>query len=368
MDIAFAIFSLGKMGGQERHCVQLAETLAGRGHSVAIYTTAPGTISGDIPLRLIRPRGRANHSRMAAFAEDVRLATADRCDLIVACQKLPGADILFCADWSLAARKLPPWKRLLPRYRTFIQMERACCGPSSDMFLIMFGDAQARAYRDVWSIAPERMMILPPTLHPAMVHEAPGAEERAGWRQSLGIEADQTTWLWVGLQPKVKGLDRAIEALALSRNSVLLAAGADPGSRAVRALVRKAERLDCAGRLRLTGLLSSDELARLYLTADLLVHPSRLDVTGTVIVEALGAGLPVIATENCGYSNHIRAAAAGVVLPEAVTPAETAGACSVSADTLRLWADNARRYVRTNDLTGGIAAAADAIEARAPGT
>jgi Glycosyltransferase len=364
MKIALAIFSLAKMGGLERHTIWLAETLAGRGHEVVIYSTAQGAASSAVPIRILPQRGWMNHARMAAFASDIRNATTGQHDVVVACQKLPGPDVLFCADWSVAAKEVPPWKRLLPRYRTMLELERGCFGPASDMFLIMLSEPQAQAYRKAWSIAPGRMTTIPPTLHTRLVRDAPEEDERAEWRCALGVGPDQVAWLWVGLQPKVKGLDRAIAALALSPDAVLLAAGANPQSRAMRAFLKKAEKLGCADRIRLLGMVSGDEIARLYLSADLLIHPSRLDVTATVIVEAFGAGLPVITTENCGYSVHVVAADAGVVLSEAARPVEIAEAAAVSADIRRHWSKNARDYVRTANLTGGIDAAADAIEAR----
>ena len=42
--------------------------------------------------------------------------------------------------------------------------------------------------------------------------------------------------------------------------------------------------------------------------ADLLLHPSRYDTTGTVILEGVVNGLPVIATAACGYATHVNAA------------------------------------------------------------
>ena len=45
------------------------------------------------------------------------------------------------------------------------------------------------------------------------------------------------------------------------------------------------------------------------------MHPGPL-TTGTVILEALVNGLPVITTSACGYAKHVRAAGAGIVLEE----------------------------------------------------
>src|SRR5690606_2266683 len=114
------------------------------------------------------------------------------------------------------------------------------------------------------------------------------------YRSGLGIARGDTAWLWIGLQPRVKGLDRAIRALSLVPDARLLVCGADPLRRPLKAAMRLARRLACADRVSLSGMVDEELLRRHFMSADLLVHPARLDVTGTVIVEALGAGLPVV--------------------------------------------------------------------------
>jgi hypothetical protein len=56
-------------------------------------------------------------------------------------------------------------------------------------------------------------------------------------------------------------------------------------------------------------------VARFFLAADLLVHPAYHENTGTVILEALVAGLPVLTVDVCGYAPYVKEAQAGLVLP-----------------------------------------------------
>jgi UDP-glucose:(heptosyl)LPS alpha-1,3-glucosyltransferase len=49
---------------------------------------------------------------------------------------------------------------------------------------------------------------------------------------------------------------------------------------------------------------------------DVLLHPARLEAGGLVIVEALLAGIPVVATEICGYAVQVTRSGAGFVIPE----------------------------------------------------
>ena len=61
-------------------------------------------------------------------------------------------------------------------------------------------------------------------------------------------------------------------------------------------LHRRAADADIADRIRWTGAIPSDALRSEYRAADLLVLPSRREAYGMVVTEALGAGLPVVAT------------------------------------------------------------------------
>jgi UDP-glucose:(heptosyl)LPS alpha-1,3-glucosyltransferase len=50
------------------------------------------------------------------------------------------------------------------------------------------------------------------------------------------------------------------------------------------------------------------------LAADLLLHPARKENTGTVILEAMVAGLPMLVTDVCGYAKYVTQSGAGVVM------------------------------------------------------
>lgn len=364
-DIAIAAFRLKPAGGLERHALRLAETLAARGCRVTLYTTRAGEPPQGVAIRLIRRRGLTNQGRLRAFAADLAGAAGGRHDLIVGFQKMPGLDMLVCCDWSYADRAIGFPRSLLPRHRAMMELERACCGPGSRTRLVMLAAPQAEAFRAAWNIDRSRITVLPPTLDRRRLLEPPSPEARAAHRAALGVGDDRPIWLWIGLQPRVKGLDRAVRALALSPGAVLFACGADPDGRGMRAALALADRLGCRDRVVATGSVEDAALERLFLAADLLIHPARLDVTGTVIVEALGAGLPVIVTDNCGYAPHVEAAGAGRVLPRAAAPEEIARAADVEPARRAKWSAAASAYARSADLTSGIAVAADLVEAEA---
>ena len=46
-----------------------------------------------------------------------------------------------------------------------------------------------------------------------------------------------------------------------------------------------------------------------------MLHPAYVENTGTVLLEAIVAGLPVLATDICGYAHYIEEAEAGRLIP-----------------------------------------------------
>jgi UDP-glucose:(heptosyl)LPS alpha-1,3-glucosyltransferase len=367
--IALVIFRLAPAGGLEQHCLRLAGILAGRGAQVTLVTTRPPASlpPAGVEIEVLRPRGRSNHGRLAAFAEDAARATAGRFDRTVAFHAIPGFDVIFCADPS---RGRPPAARAwLPRYRTYARLEREALAAGGAGLILTLSSAQRAAFLHHHHAAPERLVLLPPTVDRLRARPAPTAEARAAARQALDLRGDGPVWLWIGLQPKTKGLDRALAALAAIPAARLIVSGLDPQSRAGAAAVRDASRLGVGGRVTWLGFASEAQLAGAMAAADLLVHPSRADVTGTVILEAMAGGLPVVTTEVCGYGEHVVAADAGVVLGEPFGPAALQRALSGAApEILAAWSANAAAYAARDDLFSGLDRAADLILKASPAT
>jgi len=170
----------------------------------------------------------------------------------------------------------------------------------------------------------------------------------------------------MGLQPKTKGLDRAFAALAATPAARLMVTGLDPTSRPGAAARRAAQRLGVDARVTWLGFCTQQQLRDAKTAADLLLHPSRADVTGTVILEAMASGLPVITTAVCGYGEHVTLADAGVVLPEPFHAPDLAAALArATPDQLAAWSANALAYARRDELYTGLERAADAIESAA---
>jgi UDP-glucose:(heptosyl)LPS alpha-1,3-glucosyltransferase len=84
----------------------------------------------------------------------------------------------------------------------------------------------------------------------------------------------------------------------------------------------------------------------------LLIHPARKENTGTVILEAIVAGLPVLVSDVCGYAKHVTRAGAGELIKQADNSTETAQQISamLEKEKLKSWSESALEYAESEDL------------------
>lgn len=124
----------------------------------------------------------------------------------------------------------------------------------------------------------------------------------ADFRARHGIAADRPIALYVGRAAHEKNIGFLLEALPHALRScpraLLVVAGEGP---ALPALRRQAEALGIAADVRFVGYLDRrSELPECYAAADLFVFSSRTETQGLVLLEAMAAGLPVLAFSELG--------------------------------------------------------------------
>ena len=132
--------------------------------------------------------------------------------------------------------------------------------------------------------------------NPVMVSDIAGRVSVAKAERSPA-PGGETFILAIGRLTRQKGFDRLIEAYAqLPDESVRLVIVGEGEDRL--ALTQLAEKLGVAGRVTLAGYVS--EIERWLAHAAVLALPSRWEGFGHVIVEAMAAGVPVVAYD-CPY-------------------------------------------------------------------
>ena len=322
MNIVFAIFKYFPHGGLQRDMMRIAAELLRRGDKVTVFchiwdddTPVPEGMS----VRKLAVRGWSNHARAESFIRKLgeELKSFPH-DVFVAFNRIPGADFYFAADnpfYSTAIRNVGRLGSLiLPRYRTFIAEERGVFAPEAKTVVMYLTPRQKDEYAAIYHTPEERFKLLPPGI-PADRKRPPEDEaeaRRIAKRKKLGVKEHETLLLQVGSGFRTKGVDRSIAAFAALpddfRKRIRLVVA---GRGKERPLLKLARKLGVDDRVKLLG--PRNDVPDLLLAADLLVHPARNEATGTVLIEALAAGLPVLCSGNCGFANYVRESG-GVVL------------------------------------------------------
>jgi UDP-glucose:(heptosyl)LPS alpha-1,3-glucosyltransferase len=359
MRIAIGIVSLFPGGGLQRDCLRVIELLRERGHAVDVFAASVDPSLIVYPaLRLLPSSAWSNHGRDLRFGQDFAAATRGAYDVVIGFNKLPGLDVLYCADPCYAARRLWAW---VPRARVRRRLEASCFSEPARTEIALLTRAAADVYTAMWNTRPERVTVLPPSI--ARTRIRPDLREvavRAQLRAAIGLDATRITWLWIGSQPHTKGLDRVLTELRHHDDVQLLVVGAT-GAKAARYRSR-AERVGVSGRV--TWLGFRDDVPELMAVSDLMVHPARTETTGQALLEALANGLPIVCTDVCGFAGHVAAADAGVVLASPFTERDFGAALQRARDTVQrtMWSRSALAFASRTNLTDGLLVFADLVE------
>jgi UDP-glucose:(heptosyl)LPS alpha-1,3-glucosyltransferase len=244
-----------------------------------------------------------------------------------------------------------------------LSFEQAVFESTAGTKILAISSREQGNYERYYGTSSERFHLLPPGVSRGYVPPENVAEQRKEMRKRLGAEPNQKVILFVGSDFKRKGLDRALQAMAKlpsdTRNAVCLhILGPDND----RPFQRMAKKLNIRGQVRFWG--GQDNAPLFFWGADLLIHPAYEENTGTVLLDALVSGLPVLTTDVCGYAHHIDAAQAGFVVPSPVSTKVLAVRLEemMSTEKRELFAKNARKYASAHDLHSLPQEAADLIE------
>ncbi|MCZ7597203.1 MAG: lipopolysaccharide core heptose(I) kinase RfaP [Gammaproteobacteria bacterium] len=106
------------------------------------------------------------------------------------------------------------------------------------------------------------------------------------------------------------------------------------------------------------------DIPEILTAGDLLVHPAYSENTGTILLEALTAGLPVLTTDVCGYAPHIDRARAGTVLrsPFLQEALDEQLSSMLTSPEREAWSRNGRLYGDNPELYRMPQTAVDLVE------
>jgi glycosyltransferase involved in cell wall biosynthesis len=170
----------------------------------------------------------------------------------------------------------------------------------------------------------DRIRIIPNGVDSFLLDYVPNIQR---FKTSFNITHEKLA-LFVGRIGLGKGLDILVDAIPqvlaqLGRDVLFLFVGPDWGDR--EALEQRARALGIEGNILFTGSLAGESLLDAYHSSAIVVLLSRFDASPLVLVEAMAAAKPVVATRVGGIPNVVREGVTGILVePEDPTSAAAA--------------------------------------------
>jgi len=125
---------------------------------------------------------------------------------------------------------------------------------------------------------------------------------------------ETTRLLAVGRLEEQKGFDVAVQAMAFVSQATPWASLSIAGDGRQRRML--ADRVTALGLTDTVSLLGTrDDVRELMLNADILIHPARWEGFGLVLLEAMRAGLPVVATRAGAIPEVVADGVTGLLVP-----------------------------------------------------
>ncbi|MDG9929250.1 MULTISPECIES: glycosyltransferase family 4 protein [unclassified Pseudomonas] len=319
MQLAFVLYKYFPFGGLQRDFMRIALECQARGHAIRVYTPIwEGEVPPGFDVRVAPIKAFFNHHRNEKFSAWLASDLArDPVDRVVGFNKMPGLDVYYAADGCYEDKaqtlRAPIYKRW-GRYKHFADYERAVFAPGSKTEILMISEVQQPLFVKHYATPAERFHLLPPGIAQDRRAPANAAEIRAEFRREFRLADDDLLLVQIGSGFKTKGLDRSLKALAalpreLKKRTRLIAIGQDDP----KPFLLQVKALGLSDQVQI--LKGRSDIPRFLLGADLLIHPAYNENTGTVLLEAVVSGLPVLVSAVCGYAHYIAEADAGRVVP-----------------------------------------------------
>ncbi len=162
-----------------------------------------------------------------------------------------------------------------------------------------------------------RAMLVEDGAEPGRVHVIPSGFRE--WEYAAGPGADpfpdtgRPRIGYVGRIAAQKGVSTLVQAAALLESPARVVLTGDGPDRA--AVEAEAARLGLQDRVRFTGFVPHPQVAGILAHTDVLVLPSRYEELGSVLLEAIRAGVPIVASETGGIPEVVRDGENGLLCP-----------------------------------------------------
>ena len=355
MTIAFSLYHFFPYGGLQRDFLRIANHCQKLGCKIRVYTTCwQGEHPNDFDIQLLTAQGITNHGKMTSFYKQVKGSLIEQSDiLLIGFNKMPGLDVYYAADTCYKAKseKKSFFYKLSPRYRYYSAFEEAVFSKESKTICLLISALQKPIFQHYYQTPEERLYLLPPGISKDRCRSTEADNIRATFRQDFNLDVNERLVLMVGSGFKTKGLDRALKSIASLPEKLRIATRFFViGQDNPKPFLALASKLGISGNIKFFS--GRDDIPRFLQSADLLIHPAYNENTGTILLESMVAGLPVLTTDVCGYSHYILDANAGIVIksPFKQEALNKATKDMLLSNKLKEWSNNGVTFSKTADL------------------
>lgn len=354
-------------GGLENATAGLIAEFVRQGYDLHLFSPpgqlpVPGATLHRLPVIPYPPPARLISFVLAARMGVMR----DRFDVVQSHERSLTQDIYRAGEGChraylrVKARHLGSARRLAlranPSHVLLLSLERRIFTSGSTRRIVAISRQGREEIRRLYGVPESRLSVIYNGVDQERFH--PDHRKRFGpaIRAEFGIPRDAWVILMVGSGFERKGLGPLIEGLARFRDRgawlLVVGKGSPEPYRAV------AERLGVAGRLAWAG--PRPDVERFYAAADVVALPSLYEPFGNVHLEALAAGLPVLASGRSGGAEVVSHGETGWILENPEDPAAIANGLEAlrNAEPARM-AERARAAVRPFTFASQVRAFAD---------
>ena len=340
--IALVFPGCHRRGGVERVVWEAARHLGSRHHVLVVSsdvdadeldrarcTSLPAS-GWPMSSRPLRWRRRARR-HLAGIDADVRVSFGVECPAgdVVVVQSVHRAWLERGRPLGVGKVAIPAEARyLVPRHRVLLSLERSYFREARERQVVAVSQNVADDLVRLFGLPPERIVVIPNGYDPGQCSPERMAALRGPMRDRLGLAEDDIVALLVANEWHRKGLAALLEAVALvgdERVKVVLVGRLPPD-----AYRGRIEQLGLRGAVQYEG--AADDVGEYYAAADLFVMPTQYEAFGSVIVEALACGVPVITTANAGAAVAVHHGGNGLLQHDPDSATELAGLLSTALD------------------------------------